>query len=442
MLFRKDREASCGGVAVYARNDLVVTRREDLEMFDVEGLWLEIAMPKSRSFLVGTFYKPPHSSKFHDKNFIRKLNSIFDTAVSQEQEVIILGDWNMDFSATRPTADCKQLKHFLKSLQFEQLIKNPTRITKDSETIIDLIATNNSHIISESGVISTGLSDHELVYCVRKLNWRKAPSQIKTFRNYLKYDHIKFCADLKNAEELLSISEGDYTDDNDMWNKFEQGFVSVANNYAPIIQKRVRGINNCPWMNNDIKRDMWQRGYFLKKAHKSNDRESWANYRYHRNRATSKIKKCKESYNRRAIEENSDDSKAFWKTVKKIFPGESKKMSTSLKIGNGVSSDRKTTANAFNDHFVGVMRRLICDTGNSVTNTGRNLMSAAKVRTITQHENRPPFRFKEIKLSSVLGQLCRLKIGKATGLDNIPARLFKDSAAVVAKTLTRIINAS
>ncbi len=59
MLVRKDSEANCGGVAVYARNDLVVSRREDLEISDVEGLWLEIAMPKSRSFLVGAFYNPP-----------------------------------------------------------------------------------------------------------------------------------------------------------------------------------------------------------------------------------------------------------------------------------------------------------------------------------------------------------------------------------------------
>ena len=100
MLFRKDREASCRGVAVYARNDLlVVTRREDLEMSDVG------------SFLVGTFYKPPHLSKVHDKNFIMKLDNIFDTVVWQEQGLIILGDWNTDFSATRPTADCKRLKH-------------------------------------------------------------------------------------------------------------------------------------------------------------------------------------------------------------------------------------------------------------------------------------------------------------------------------------------
>lgn len=54
-LFRKDRKGKNGGSAVYARNDVVVTRRDDLEVDSVEGLWLEIAMPKSRGFLVGSF---------------------------------------------------------------------------------------------------------------------------------------------------------------------------------------------------------------------------------------------------------------------------------------------------------------------------------------------------------------------------------------------------
>ena len=80
-------------------------------------------------------------------------------------------------------------------------------------------------------------------------------------------------------------------------------------------------------MNNDIKRDMRQRDYFLKKVHKSTDNESWTNYRYYRNRVPNKIKKCKESYNTTVIQENGDDCKAFWKTVKKIVPRERKEMS-------------------------------------------------------------------------------------------------------------------
>ena len=59
-----------------------------------------------------------------------KLGSIFDTAFSQEQEVIVLGDWNMNFYMTRPIAECKHLKQIFKPLQFEQLIKSLTRITK------------------------------------------------------------------------------------------------------------------------------------------------------------------------------------------------------------------------------------------------------------------------------------------------------------------------
>ena len=44
-----------GGVAVFAKNDLLVSRRSDLGVPDVEGLWLEIKMPEYRGFLVGTF---------------------------------------------------------------------------------------------------------------------------------------------------------------------------------------------------------------------------------------------------------------------------------------------------------------------------------------------------------------------------------------------------
>ena len=54
-IFRKDRGSKGGGVIVYVRDNLSVIRRSDLERPDVEGLWLEITLPKSRSFLFGTF---------------------------------------------------------------------------------------------------------------------------------------------------------------------------------------------------------------------------------------------------------------------------------------------------------------------------------------------------------------------------------------------------
>ena len=92
------------------------------------------------------------------------------------------------------------MKGLLRSENFTQLIHQPTRITRDSQTLLEIIATNAPHNIKESGVLSLSLSDHDFVYCIRKLNWVKTPSEVKCFRNYAKYDPSKFCDDLRNVD--------------------------------------------------------------------------------------------------------------------------------------------------------------------------------------------------------------------------------------------------
>ena len=53
---------------------------------------------------------------------------------------------------------------------FVQLIEEPTRVTLDTATIIDHIATPCPRNIVNSGVYQMALSDHYLVYCIRKFN--------------------------------------------------------------------------------------------------------------------------------------------------------------------------------------------------------------------------------------------------------------------------------
>lgn len=93
-------------------------------------------------------------------------------------------------------------------------------------------------------------------------------------------------------------------------------------------------------MTSDIKRDR-----------KTTRGEDWLNYRSTRNRVTNKIKKAKQMYNRKLVEENSNDSKAFWKTVKKILPGESEAALSSINIDGDICTDNKKIANGFNKFF-------------------------------------------------------------------------------------------
>jgi len=72
-----------------------------------------------------------------------------------------------------------------------QLIINPTRITKLTSTILDLIIlVSDPNKINNSGVISSNVSDHQMIYCTRKI--RKSPSRqtdavkLSSLKNYTK----------------------------------------------------------------------------------------------------------------------------------------------------------------------------------------------------------------------------------------------------------------
>ena len=54
--------------------------------------------------------------------------------------------------------------HFLK-----ELITCPTRVTCNTSTLIDHILTKSTKKIFQSGVIDSGISDHPLIFCTRKV---------------------------------------------------------------------------------------------------------------------------------------------------------------------------------------------------------------------------------------------------------------------------------
>ena len=71
-----------------------------------------------------------------------------------------------------------------------------------------------------------------------------------------------------------------------LWLNFKSAFLKVTDRHAPLIQRRIRGVDNCPWMTGQIKKDIRQRDYFLKKARKSSRDEDWLAYKSMRNRVT------------------------------------------------------------------------------------------------------------------------------------------------------------
>ena len=66
-----------GGVVVYIRDNINVTRRFDLEMDNLEAVWLQLKL-QGKTILFGTFYIPPNSNQ----DIWLKLENTFDMALN------------------------------------------------------------------------------------------------------------------------------------------------------------------------------------------------------------------------------------------------------------------------------------------------------------------------------------------------------------------------
>ena len=162
---RKDRSTHCGGVLLYARESLSFSERNDLLVANsLQVLSIEIVKPHNKSFLVSTWYRHPKS----DDCLFNYIEAFLRKCVIEHLEVILIRDLNCDMLKHPPEAHTRKL-NFLSSLyQYKQLISKPTRVTRTSATLIDLILTNNEENIFKSGVIHLGISDHSLIFTIRK----------------------------------------------------------------------------------------------------------------------------------------------------------------------------------------------------------------------------------------------------------------------------------
>ena len=65
-------------------------------------------------------------------------------------------------------------KELCQTSSLEEIIQEPTRITSTTSSLLEHILTNTGWKISQKGVIDVGLSNHQLIYCTRKILRTKA----------------------------------------------------------------------------------------------------------------------------------------------------------------------------------------------------------------------------------------------------------------------------
>ena len=133
----------------------------------------------------------------------------------------------------------------------------------------------------------------------------------------------------------ISLNQNSFLLSDEIWTVFETKFLEVADRHALLIQKKVCDMENCPWMTGNIKKDIRQRDYLLKKARQAPCDEDWIAYKSVRNWTHDSVKKNKQTYNKKLIENYQEDARAFWRTMKIILP---EKRNQQRNVVNGLDS--------------------------------------------------------------------------------------------------------
>ena len=143
---RLERTCNGGGVSIYIRDSIKYKRRPDIPSHDLELICIDVEPPKSESFLVLAWYRPP-SDTVGSFNKLEKVLSFLD---KEGKEIILLGDTNCDLTpkqAEQPIDNnSKHMLDVYELFSFKQRIDRPTRVTLTT-SIIDHIATKRARNI-------------------------------------------------------------------------------------------------------------------------------------------------------------------------------------------------------------------------------------------------------------------------------------------------------
>ena len=105
-------------VGIFLKNGLNYKLRDDPQNSHIESIWLEIFVFKTKSLLFGCYYRPSESSRYFSNDLDQLLLEQPETVNRLNKEVIIMGDFNINYlsNATNPN-----LKRAFNNLGLTQL---------------------------------------------------------------------------------------------------------------------------------------------------------------------------------------------------------------------------------------------------------------------------------------------------------------------------------
>ena len=401
---------------------MIAKRRFDLELPDVEALWLEIKS-HNNTLLLGTFYRPPNSGSL----FWEQLQDMTDLVKSgNNAHVIYAGDFNADDR----TNHGNMFKLFVEANNLHSHINEPTRITERSATCLDRIVSNIPHYVETAQVLDPLLhNDHCYVGITLRFSIPKSQSYSRLMWDYSRADYEGLREHIRSIDWNM-ICEN-FTDIDFAANQWSTTVLEAAKTFIPHTMVTIRPRDK-PWYNNELRRCKRRVERLHKLAKRVRNDRAWATFRKTRN---DYIQKCRDSEKRYEMNRRNDlqtcsfTTKECWKLYKSILGLTSDHMFPAMIDGGVVINDNEAKAELFNKLFL--EQSQIDETGKSPPG---DIPDYSYLSSIIDHI--------PVTLDDVKDQLSTLDTSKAYGPDGIGPKLLKELKHVLCDSIYKLFSSS
>ena len=413
-----------GGVSIFARNNLSFSIRKDLEQ---SNTYIECIFIETKDKVIGVVYRPPNTDI---SVFNQHIESILEVIKRERKHCYIGGDYNINLLNTDTHEPSANFIDTMFSHGFFPLINKPTRVSKNTATIIDNIFYNRIDSRKAfNGLLLTDISDHYPVFHI-DLNVNRnnqehffvsrsfSGNNIKTFNDLNEnsnWDEVLFCNDPQTA-----------------YNMFHN---IIMKNYTiafPLRKQKCGYKNKLPWLTSALRTSIKTKNklymYYIK--HPTDENEML--YRGYKSKLLTLLKRTERDYFNGLLSSSQTNMRKKWSILKEII---NKKVSscypTHFNINGTMVSDKHIIANAFNNYF---------------NNVGKNL--AEKIPVVSESpssyitNNVTETIFIEPVSSLEIANIIKQLKDSSAGWDDLSPKIVKQATHSILSPLTHVLNLS
>jgi len=415
-----------GDVAMYIRNDI---RFETILTRKIEpSCWTTVIEVKEKWYK-GVIMVVYHSPSASDADFLSFLVDRVEDLIIK-RECIVVGDFNIDLMVNSFYA--KKLQTTMNSMEMKQHVNKPTKITKQSRSILDLVFSNKEIEVSV-------MYDHMIIdHACLKIEQKKDRTDSK-YRKYTARDYSEF---VDRFVEILQngLEHNKNSNVSERAGRLVDNMVQALNMVG--LKKQVeipRTWHGKRWFNDEIRKAAKRRDEAYTKAIYEDMELSWIHYKRERNTVVKLIRIMKKKYYEKIIDRNKGNPTAMWKTSKEIIRGEpgSDMKAEDINFENLNNAGERNIADNFNLFYIQSIDNIIksIKSINEVPEDSReNANAHNEDMVVLQH-------FDTVSIEEVEGIVRRLSRKK--GMDEgISTDIMKTAWNVIKNEYVDIINSS